>query len=41
LLQEHARLIELETQAGALIESDRQRVQQHTNALAIALATMA
>jgi uncharacterized membrane protein len=41
LLQEHARLIELETQAGALIEPDRQRVQQHTNALAIALATMA
>ncbi|MFO7661103.1 MAG: DUF2254 domain-containing protein [Chloroflexota bacterium] len=41
LLLDHARLIELESHAGALIEPDRQRVQQRANALAVELAAAA
>jgi uncharacterized membrane protein len=41
LLLYHARLIELESRAGALIEPDRQRVQQRANALAAKLAPAA
>jgi uncharacterized membrane protein len=41
LLLEHARLIELESQAGALIDPDRQRVHLRANFVALNLAAVA
>jgi uncharacterized membrane protein len=41
LLLDHARLIDQESHAGALIESDRQLVHQRANALAMELAAAA
>jgi uncharacterized membrane protein len=41
LLLDHARLIELESRAGALIEPDRQRIRQQADTLAMALAAVA
>lgn len=41
LLLDHARLIELESRAGAMIAPDRQRVEQRTNGLASMLVGVA